>query len=306
MLQNSNGAAKIVGQASEVTSVAWGSIDGMIDSIAARLPYLLAGVLVLGLFYIAGKLVKAIFWAASSRTRIDDRLRILFARLIVFSIVVVGIFTSLTVVVPSFTFGDMIAGLGFTSFVIGFATKDILNNLLSGMLILWQHPFTPGDHIFVGSNQGKVEYIGVRATSLRKDDGELVLIPNGEMYSSALIVRRAGSSRRMSIKLFVGFDADLARVKQICRRALDSVDRIKDNPKPTTLLTDIAVEGIGVTVSFWINTTEAKPQEVFDQAAISVIGELRREGIAIYDHSPPDGKKPAEVPAVKKKVDDEL
>ncbi|MCV4785257.1 mechanosensitive ion channel family protein, partial [Escherichia coli] len=76
---------------------------------------------------------------------------------------------------------------------------------LSGVLILWQRPFRLGDHLFVGSNQGMVEDIGFRATSLRKDDGEIILIPNGEMYASALTIRGAGKRRRMSIKITVGY-----------------------------------------------------------------------------------------------------
>jgi len=306
MFQNSNGTETIVGQASEVTNAAWGSIGGLLDTLVARLPYLLAGILVLCLFYLLGRLAKAIFWSTSRRTRMDERLRILFARLIVFSIFVIGIFTAFTVIVPGFTFGDMIAGLGFTSFVIGFATRDILNNLLSGMLILWQHPFSTGDHIFVGNHQGTVEFIGVRATSLRKDDGELVLIPNGEMYSSALIVRRAGAARRMSVRVMVGYGAELDLVKKLCLKALGAVNRVLNEPQPSALVTDLAAEGIVVSVSFWINTNEAKPQEVFDRAAINVVDALRQAGIRVYNYSPEESKMPAESPAIKKKSEIEM
>ena len=97
---------------------------------------------------------------------------------------------------------------GFTSFIIGFATKDILNNILSGVLILWKQPFQVGDYIFIKSNEGNVEYIGVRATRLKKDDGEMVLIPNGEMYSNALTIRGAGANRRMKLKISISFDAE--------------------------------------------------------------------------------------------------
>ncbi|HEY0458150.1 MAG TPA: hypothetical protein VGC97_03295, partial [Pyrinomonadaceae bacterium] len=58
------------------------SIDNLIDSIFARLPYILAGILVFLLFWLLAKLVKKIFWSASGRTRLDGRLRILFSRLI--------------------------------------------------------------------------------------------------------------------------------------------------------------------------------------------------------------------------------
>jgi hypothetical protein len=148
------------------------SIRSLITSVLGRLPFLLAAAIVLVLFWLFSKLVRSAFMAATRRGGIDTRLRLLIGRLIVGAVYIIGLFTALTVVIPSFDLGSLIAGLGFTSFVIGFATKDILNNFLSGMLILWQRPFEIGDYLFVGKDQGKVEYIGVRATSLRKDDGE--------------------------------------------------------------------------------------------------------------------------------------
>ena len=191
------------------------SINNLLNSIVERLPYILAGILVLIIFWILAKIIKQIFWTASSKTKLDNRLRILFGRLIVVVVTILGIFTAFTVIIPSFGFGDLITGLGFTSFVIGFATKDILNNLLSGVLILWQQPFQIGDYIFVKTIEGKVEYIGVRATRLRKDDGELILIPNGEMYSNALTIRGAGAGRRMKLNISVGYEADVEQAKQV-------------------------------------------------------------------------------------------
>ena len=91
--------------------------------------------------------------------------------------------------VPSFRFENLVAGLGFTLFIVCFATRDILNNLLSGVLILWKEPFKIGDYIFVKNRQGKVEYIGVRATTSRMFDGEIILMPNGDMYSNPLTLR---------------------------------------------------------------------------------------------------------------------
>jgi small conductance mechanosensitive channel len=287
LFQNTNGAVKIVENASQVTNVAWDSINGLVTSIVARLPYILAGLLVLGLFYLISQFTRMIFWSASKRTRLDYRLRILGSRVLVFAIILLGILTALTVIIPSFTFASLITGLGVTSFVIGFATKDILNNLLSGVLILWQQPFKLGDHIYVGSNQGKVEYIGVRATSLRKDDGELVLIPNGDMYNSALTIRGAGTARRMNIKIKVDFEADIELAKKVSCDALIGLARIKGEPKPTALVTDLNAEGVTITLNFWIDTNEAKPQEVFDEAVIAVLGAVKREKIDIYNITPP-------------------
>jgi small-conductance mechanosensitive channel len=191
----------------------------------------------------------------------------------------------LTVIIPTLKFGDLITGLGFTSFIIGFAAKDILNNLFSGVLILWQQPFRLGDYIFVGSNQGKVEYIGVRATQLRKDDGELILIPNGEMYSSALTIRSAGSERRMVLKINVDYDTDISHAKKIVSDVLNSVKGVVEMPKPKVVVTDLTESGINLSVYFWINTDKDSPLEIFDEVATKVEKSLREEKIVLFSTS---------------------
>ena len=284
LLQNTNAntANKIVENASTTYDVAVGSINNLLNSIVERLPYILAGIIVLILFWLLGKLFKRIFWSASNRTKLDNRLRILFSRLIAIFITILGIFTALTVIIPSFGFSDLITGLGFTSFIIGFATKDILNNLLSGVLILWQQPFQIGDYIFVKSIEGKVEYIGVRATRLKKDDGELILIPNGEMYSNALTIRGAGAGRRMKLEISIGYDADIERAKQIIHGRLLNLEGVENQPPSTVVVTDLTGDGAHLAIYFWVNTDINSPLQVLDKVASAIKKALCEENIELY------------------------
>jgi small-conductance mechanosensitive channel len=247
-----------------------------------RLPNIVAGILVLLLFWLLGKIIKSIFWATSERTKLDSRLRILFNRLIGVAIIILGIFTAFTVIVPSFRFGDLIAGLGFTSFIVGFAAKDILNNLLSGVLILWQQPFRIGDYIFIKDKEGKVEYIGVRATTLRMDDGEKILMPNGDMYSNALMIRGAGSERRKKLQISIGYEADIEKAKRSILNVLQDLDGVKDELKSNVYVTDLASEGVKLSVYFWINTNTHKAIEVVDRVATAIKEALSRADIELY------------------------
>ena len=280
LFQNSN--TRVLDNATQVTNVAWQSIDGIITSVIARLPFVLAGILVAAVFYIFARILKALFLATTTRAKLDDRLRILFSRLIVVSVAVLGVFTALTVIIPTFGFGDLIAGVGLTTFAIGFATKDILNNLLSGVLILWQQPFKIGDEIFIEKLHGVVEYIGVRATSLRMDDGELVLVPNGEMFSGTLTIRAAEAKRRMNLSLKVGYDADIDTAKASIRRALATAPGVLHEPEPNVCVTELASEGVKITVHFWTQPWESRPREVFDGAATAIMRELNGSGVEPY------------------------
>lgn len=280
--QNSNTATKAVESARTIYDVALQSINNLINSIVERLPYIVAGILVLLLFWFLAGLIKRIFWAASKRTKLDGRLRILFSRLIGVVVFILGIFTAFTVIIPSFRFGDLIAGLGFTSFVIGFATKDILNNLFSGVLILWQQPFKINDYIFVKSIEGKVEYIGVRATRLKKDDGEIVLIPNGEMYSNALTIRGAGAGRRMKLQVSVGYDADIDHFKTLVLDVLGKLESVEKEPPSKVVVTDLTSDGAKLSVYFWVNTDKNSPLTAFDEVASGINKAVSEAGIELY------------------------
>ena len=294
LMQNTSALESVSAFAAEIQRVVLESINSMVTGFFGRLPFLLAGLIVLCIFWLVSKAVRKAFLVATRNQRFDERLRILFSRMLVVVVVGIGVLTALTVVIPSFSFASLIAGLGFSSFVVGFATKDILNNFLSGILILWQRPFHIGDDLFIGSVQGKVEYIGVRATSLRKDDGELVLIPNGDMYSTALTIRGAGTRRRMTLKFCLGYDAPMDRAKQLIREALDETRGVVPQPPPRVVVSDLTIDGVNITVNFWIDTNEDKPLEVFDRAAVRIVEDLDQAGIGIYTYA--DGRNGNAVP----------
>src|SRR5688500_14828432 len=89
-----------------------GSIRGMLEGTAARLPYIVAGIIVMLIFWLLSKLIRWSFMSTSRKTRMDTQLRILVSRLIAVFMFVIGLFTALSVVIESFDFGQVIAGLG--------------------------------------------------------------------------------------------------------------------------------------------------------------------------------------------------
>ncbi|MEP6901413.1 MAG: hypothetical protein ABJA66_06655, partial [Actinomycetota bacterium] len=82
-LQNSNSSSKIVSGAWTIKEITQQSINNILASMVERLPYLIAGIIVLFIFWLLSKIIRSIFWSASGRTKLDKRLRILFSRLIV-------------------------------------------------------------------------------------------------------------------------------------------------------------------------------------------------------------------------------
>ena len=110
----------------------------------------------------------------------------------------------------------------------------------------------------------------------------MVVIPNGDMYSSALTIRGAGSRRRMNLAFSIGYDADVDNAKKLTRQALDGSEGVVAEPAPMVLVTDLKSEGVTITSNFWINPDKFRPREVFDGAAINIMKALGSKGIELF------------------------
>ena len=86
----------------------------------------------------------------------------------------------------------LVAGLGLTGFALGFAFKDIISNVLSGILIIVYKPFDYDDHIKVSSFEGTVTSIDLRYTQLEAD-GRKIFVPNSMLFTNAITVGKGDS-----------------------------------------------------------------------------------------------------------------
>ena len=251
-----------------------------------NLDRLIAGLIVVVASWLVARVVRLFILALYKRTEIDVRVKLLVGRLLAAIIFAIGIFTAITIIVPKFGFGDLIAGLGFSSFIIGFATKDILNNFFSGILVLWQQPFKIGDFVIVEDHQGVVAEIGLRATELRMYDGERILIPNGDMYSSALVIRDAGAMQRVRIDIVIDYESKVTKAKELILNALEMTDGVVADPEPAVYLMSLAVEGINLSIYFWVDTDKNGIFEMTDIVSMSVNKSLRDAGIKLFPPPP--------------------
>jgi small-conductance mechanosensitive channel len=149
------------------------------------LPNLAAALLVFILFYIAGQLVKKLILHSGGRLQLNPHIALLLARSSRITLVLLGLITAFGTV--GIDISAMVASLGLTGFALGFALKDTISNLLSGVLILLYRPFDVGDNIRVAGHEGKVVSIDLRYTELEAE-GQRILIPNSKLFTDPLVV----------------------------------------------------------------------------------------------------------------------
>ncbi|MEO0613058.1 MAG: mechanosensitive ion channel family protein [Pseudomonadota bacterium] len=138
-----------------------------------------------------------------------------------------GISIAVTIVFPSITPAKLIAGLGLTSVAIGFAFKDVFENFLAGVIILFRKKMRISDFIDCEGVRGKIEDISVRETHVRTTDGELVIVPNSYLFKNPLKVQTDKPYVRQELLVGVDYDADLQLVTKTLKEALSTCSSVK-------------------------------------------------------------------------------
>ncbi len=149
------------------------------------LPKLAAVLFIIVLFFFLAKFVKRIILKLSEKLNLDPHLTKFFAQASRIVFMLFGVITALGTI--GINVSALVAGLGLTGFALGFAFKDTISNLLSGVLILLYRPFNINDKIKVAGFEGKVISVDLRYTKLDSKEGT-VLIPNSKCFTDPVVV----------------------------------------------------------------------------------------------------------------------
>ncbi len=255
------------------------TLEGMWRGLLAQLPYLVLGLAVVAFFYLIGRMLRRGAHAAGARTRLDPRLADLFGTLAIILLTVLGGFVAAVIVFPTFKPGDLVAGLGITSVAIGFALKDILQNFFAGVLILLRKPFVVGDQIRFKEFEGTVEDINTRSTRLKTYDGERVIIPNGDIYTSSIVVRTAYPTRRVKFTVGIGYPDSIEDARTTILQVVASADGVIQDPKPWAYVEELAGSSVNFTVYFWTDAHQATVLRTRDRVATAIKLALDAAGI---------------------------
>lgn len=253
----------------------------MINGFWAQLPIIAVGVIVFLIFLVIAFGVRKLITAASGKAHLDTMLGSLLARVAYFITVVIGFFVASVVIFPGISPGDLIAGLGIGSVALGFAFKDVLQNLFAGFLILLYRPFHIGDQIRVNDYEGTVEDINVRATKIKTYDGERVVIPNSDLYLNAVLVRTAFPSRRTKITIGIGYGEDVEKARRVMMRVLKNTDGVLDEPAPAVDVVELGDSSVNMRVLFWSKSVQTNVRQTSNLVVTGIKKALDAEGIEI-------------------------
>jgi small conductance mechanosensitive channel len=239
-------------------STAWATIDRMIDWSVSFLPKLVIGIVVFILFWLIGKGVRVLARRGMAN-RPARNVGLVLGRLAQWGLTLLGLLVAVTIMFPSVQPVDLFSLLGISSVAIGFAFKDILQNFLAGILILLRQPFRLGDQIVFKSFEGTVEEIETRTTIIKTYDGRRVYVPNGEIFTNAVIVNTAYGIRRSECDIGIGYGDDARQAAGAIIGALRSVKGVRQEPPPEAIAVALADSSVVIRARWW---TDARQHEV--------------------------------------------
>ena len=137
-------------------------------------------------YWLIGLLIKRTIRKFGLRFELDEHIINLLCRTTMGLFIVLGLISSLTII--GINVSAIIAGLGLSGFAFGYALKDSISNLLSGILILLYKPFEVNNEIVIGDHEGKIKHIDLRYTTLVNNKDE-ILIPNSKMFTDPITIK---------------------------------------------------------------------------------------------------------------------
>ena len=145
----------------------------------------------------------------------------------------------------AFLFGAL--GVG-----IGFGLQNVVNNFVSGLILMFERPIQPGDVVDIAGISGNVREIGMRATTIKTFDGADVVVPNGTLLSENLTNWTLRDMfRRIEINVGVAYGADPERVIELMMDVVRSEPGVSDTPEPTAYLIAFGASSLDFSVRAW-------------------------------------------------------
>ncbi|MEL6441608.1 MAG: mechanosensitive ion channel family protein [Cyanobacteria bacterium J06621_8] len=266
---------------SQIVNTVINSLQDLLGSTIKILPGLLTALIVVMLTRYAAQFTTKISRRVGRKVLDSKSLQSLLCKTVNISTWIVGVVLAGIIAFPGLRLGDIVATLGLGSVAVGFAFQDIFKNFLSGILILVQRPFNIDDQIIIGNYEGTVEQIDIRTTKIRTYDGERILMPNSEVFTSPVRVRTAFSQRRTDLAVGVDYNTSLPEAKRILLKAIERVDGVLSTKAPEIDLVGFGDSSIDFIVRYWTYPRQPQVRQVQTNAIIAIKDALDDAGIGI-------------------------
>ena len=152
--------------------------------------------------------------------------------------------------------GPLVAGLGVTGFILGFAFQESLGNLASGLMIAINEPFKVGDFVEAAGKSGSIVEVNMMATVMATGDNKRIVLPNKSVWGGPIVNYSAMATRRVDLQVGIDYGADIERALDVIREAVLAVPGVLVEPAPTVATGALAESQVTINVRPWARTAD--------------------------------------------------
>jgi len=139
---------------------------------------------------------------------------------------------------------------------VGFGAQNIINNFISGWILMWERPVRIGDFLEIGSMLGTVEAINTRSTRVKRIDGVRMLIPNSHLLENTVTNwTLVDKILRSTVRVGVAYGSDVVKVRKLLEQVADENEHVLKEPEPVVVFEDFGDSSLVFDLYFWIQTT---------------------------------------------------
>jgi len=180
----------------------------------------------------------------------------------------------------------ILAGAGLTTFIIGFALKDIGENFLAGIVMAFNRPFEMGDIIEIDREVGRVIRISLRETTLKSLDGKDVFIPNADILKKPLKNYTIDDLIRADFEISVFNNNDIRKVLQRIEETVRAFPEVLKAPGPGVNITNFNEGLVQISVRYWysLGGKRAMNARLRTRVMLAVLEALKQDGVGLPDH----------------------
>jgi small conductance mechanosensitive channel len=238
---------------------------------------LIVGLAIMVVFYLLWLLARWVMRIAL-RTKVDATTFSFIETGAKFSLFIIGAITALDSV--GIKTSTLLTSMGIVGLTIGFAARDALSNLISGILIFIDRPFVLGDLVEVEGVYGKVDRITLRSTRVVTSDGRMLAVPNTEIINKTVASYTNFPNLRIDIGLTIGVKEDIQKVREILLRLVTEDPAFMTVPPPRVVVTALNDYNVAMELQAWIGDERQHVEKRFELRE-KVFNTLNKAGVEL-------------------------
>jgi small conductance mechanosensitive channel len=219
------------------------------------LPNILLAALVLTAGYFISRWVRKLAAALLRRFTANPALVGLFSSVVYVLALAITFFSALSILKLDKAVTSMLAGAGIIGLALAFAFQDIAANFVSGIFISFRHPIRVGHIVKIKDFIGRVEEINLRDTMLRTFQGQMVIIPNRDVFQNPIENFSLLGKRRYDLPVRVAPDTDLTQLRRITTEALKDIEHLTGD-EPALAFDALTANSVQFTLRLWVDTAD--------------------------------------------------